>query len=385
MKTISYTLFTLVTLHLVRSQSPSPTCSNNYVGNTSFNSCVDLPFLNSFLHWTYNPSAATLDIAYHHTSLSPSTSKWVAWAVNPVNKGMIGSQCLVAYHDPKHGSMVAYTSPISSYSTSLSKADLSFKVSNLSALGLNGEIIIYATLEVPKNATTLNHVWQDGPLSSDGTPQIHSTTGPNVRSMASLNLLSGAATTMTTASGPSLRNIHGVLNAVSWGILMPTGAIIARYMRVFPGADPAWFYLHVGCQMSAYAIGVAGWATGLRLGSQSKGVEHSLHRKIGITLFCLATLQVFALLIRPTKDHKYRAYWNIYHHSIGYTTIILSIINVMAGFHILEPNVIWKKAYVGVIVALCLIAVFLEVFTWYMLGGHKIEEATDSESKKDFA
>jgi len=86
--------------------------------------------------------------------------------------------------------------------------------------------------------------------------------------------------------------VHGVLNAVSWGILMPLGAIIARYMRVFKSADPAWFYLHVTCQFSAYVIGVAGWGTGLKLGSQSPGIVYHSHRNIGIALFCFATLQV---------------------------------------------------------------------------------------------
>ncbi|KAL2336765.1 hypothetical protein Fmac_011211 [Flemingia macrophylla] len=86
--------------------------------------------------------------------------------------------------------------------------------------------------------------------------------------------------------------IHGVLNAVSWGVLFPLGVIIARYMRTFPSADPAWFYLHVGCQVSAYAIGVTGWATGLKLGSESVGIQYGVHRNIGITLFSLATLQV---------------------------------------------------------------------------------------------
>jgi len=86
--------------------------------------------------------------------------------------------------------------------------------------------------------------------------------------------------------------IHGILNAVSWGILFPIGAIIARYMRVFESADPAWFYLHVSCQFSAYVIGVAGWATGLKLGNESEGIRFSAHRNIGIALFTLATIQV---------------------------------------------------------------------------------------------
>ena len=92
-----------------------------------------------------------------------------------------------------------------------------------------------------------------------------------------------------------LFQIHGVLNAVSWGILMPVGAIIARYLKVFKSADPAWFYLHVTCQTSAYIIGVAGWGTGLKLGKDSVGVEYTTHRTLGIVLFCFATLQVKAI------------------------------------------------------------------------------------------
>ena len=86
--------------------------------------------------------------------------------------------------------------------------------------------------------------------------------------------------------------IHGVLNVVSWGTLMPLGAMIARYMKVFQAADPAWFYLHVACQSSGYIVGVAGWATGIKLGSDSSAVQYDTHRNVGITLFCLGTLQV---------------------------------------------------------------------------------------------
>lgn len=74
--------------------------------------------------------------------------------------------------------------------------------------------------------------------------------------------------------------------------MFPVGAIFARYLRTFQSADPAWFYLHAFCQTSAYAIGVAGWGTGLKLGSESKGVQYTNHRNIGIALFCLATVQV---------------------------------------------------------------------------------------------
>lgn len=77
---------------------------------------------------------------------------------------------------------------------------------------------------------------------------------------------------------------------------MPIGVIIARYLRTFKPANPAWFYLHVACQFSAYAAGVAGWVLGLKLGDKSLTIVYSYHRYIGITLFCVGTLQVIVSL-----------------------------------------------------------------------------------------
>lgn len=70
------------------------------------------------------------------------------------------------------------------------------------------------------------------------------------------------------------------------------------------------------------------------------------------------------MLLRPQKDHKYRIYWNVYHHLTGYTVIILSVINIFKGFDILDPEKKWKRTYIGVIVTLAAIAVVLEAITW---------------------
>lgn len=63
-------------------------------------------------------------------------------------------------------------------------------------------------------------------------------------------------------------------------------------MRVFESADPAWFYIHVSCQFSAYVIGVAGWSIGIKLGNESEGIRYASHGNIGLALFTLATIQV---------------------------------------------------------------------------------------------
>jgi hypothetical protein len=61
-------------------------------------------------------------------------------------------------------------------------------------------------------------------------------------------------------------------------------------------------------------------------------------------------MQVFGLVLRPEKDHKYRTIWNIYHNAIGYTLIILSIINVYKGLDILDPGKNWDVAYLVILI-----------------------------------
>ena len=85
-------------------------------------------------------------------------------------------------------------------------------------------------------------------------------------------------------------------------------------------------------------------------------------------------MQVFALLLRPKKDHKYRLYWNIYHHLTGYTVIILSIVNVYKGLDILKPDGVWKRAYTGVSIAIAAVSISMEAYTWYVVLKRKSSE-----------
>jgi protein-S-isoprenylcysteine O-methyltransferase Ste14 len=89
-----------------------------------------------------------------------------------------------------------------------------------------------------------------------------------------------------------LEQVHGIINAVSWGLLLPLGVMAARYLRRFSGANPWWFYIHVTCQCLGYLLGVVGWALGIKLENYNKSTVHYKHRNLGIAIFTLATLQV---------------------------------------------------------------------------------------------
>ncbi|KAF8096253.1 hypothetical protein N665_0313s0023 [Sinapis alba] len=180
-----------VFIFIITKTALAQTCSNyKFSSNTLFESCNDLPVLDSFLHYTYHSSSGNLQIAYRHTKLT--SGKWVAWAVNPTSTGMVGAQAIVAYPQ-SDGSVRAYTSPISSYQTSLQEGDLSFNVSELSATYQNNEMVIFATLILPlANGGNVNTVWQDGSLSGNNLLS-HLTSGNNIRSVSTLNLLSSVS------------------------------------------------------------------------------------------------------------------------------------------------------------------------------------------------
>ncbi|CAA7399326.1 unnamed protein product [Spirodela intermedia] len=345
--------------------SSAQSCSSLTLSNSrNYLLCNSLSRLSSSLHWTYHASNGTVDIAYRATQSTPG---WIAWGINPTTTRMVNTQALVAFVSSSSGSITAYPTSIDSYRPSMQSGNLSFAVSGVTATNSDGVMTIYATITLPNNSTQVNHVWQASTSFNDDVPGQHSPSGDNILSYGTLNLLSGESASSATNNVARRRNVHGVLNAVSWGLLMPLGVIIARYLRVFKSADPAWFYLHVGCQCTAYILGVAGWGTGLKLGSDSVGVKHTKHRSIGIALFCLATLQVFALFLRPNKDHKRRIFWNVYHHAVGYAVISLSIVNVFEGFKVLDRERSWRRAYIAVIATLAGVAAFLEVVTWVVV------------------
>jgi hypothetical protein len=163
-----------------------------------------------------------------------------------------------------------------------------------------------------------------------------------------------------SASTDALKRNHGALNIFAWGVLLPIGAIIARYCRQW---DPAWFYLHVGFQVSGFIFGVAGIVLGVTLYNKLAAAVHA-HRGIGIFILVLGIFQVLALLFRPEKDAKMRKYWNWGHQWIGRLLIFLAAVNIVYGIHLAEAGNSWKVGY-GFVVAILLVSVIaLESLLW---------------------
>lgn len=187
--TISYGL--ILFFHILASNFdilPARTCSNHkFTASRVYSSCQDLPHLSAHLHWTYNSSTGQAQIAYRARQ---GSSGWVAWAINPNQIGMVGSEALVAFHN-SNGSMVAYPTLITSYSPSMLPGDLSFQVSGLSTEYSNNEITIYAVVGPFAGGSLVNQVWQAGSLVLDDIPQMHAVSQQNLQSTGELDFLSG--------------------------------------------------------------------------------------------------------------------------------------------------------------------------------------------------
>ncbi|KAJ8504127.1 hypothetical protein OPV22_005013 [Ensete ventricosum] len=330
-------LLSLVIFAVASSAAAAGACSSvTFSSNRVYAACSDLPHLSSSLHWSFDAAAATLSLAF--VAPPPKPEGWIAWAINPTADGMIGSQALIAFHQP-NGSMGVRTYNITGYGP-IAEGAIEFQTSDLAAEYSGGSMRIFGKVKLPAGTTAVKQVWQVGSSVADGVPQQHATEQENLQSKGKLDLIKGAVSVSEISSSRN-KNVHGVLNAI------------------------------IG-----YGVGVGGWATGLSLGSKSKGIEYTTHRSIGMALFSLATLQVFALFLRPNKDHKYRFYWNIYHHLVGYTVIILGIVNVFEGLDILGVDHKWRAGYIIAICILGGIALFLEVATWIVVLKRKSNGST---------
>ncbi|KAL4369576.1 hypothetical protein GQ457_05G004720 [Hibiscus cannabinus] len=174
----------LLVVSFSASSSSAQTClSQTFPNNMQYANCTDLPVLNSYLHWTYNQSDGTVEIAFRRTGTT--SSQWSAWGINPSGPRMVGTQALVALVNSS-GVAQAFTTSIDSLGPSMQQTALSFPVPSLSATFDNNEITIFAVLIIPQNLTSTSQVWQEGEVSN-GQIQPHSTSGPNVQSAGSIN------------------------------------------------------------------------------------------------------------------------------------------------------------------------------------------------------
>ncbi|KAJ0244343.1 Auxin-induced in root cultures protein 12 [Hirschfeldia incana] len=209
------------------SPATSLTCSTQNVlsaEKTPFQTCLDLPELESYLHYTYNATNSSLSVAFIAT---PSRSDgWIAWAINPTATTMSGSQAFLAYGSGAGSPPVVKTYNISGFN--LTEGRLAFDFWNLRAEALKGgRIAIFTTVKVPAGAGSVNQVWQIGGNVTNGRVGVHPFSPPNLNSRAVLNLTGTASTAGGGSKTPGNqgRMATNVNLGVNLGVLVLLGTI----------------------------------------------------------------------------------------------------------------------------------------------------------------
>lgn len=86
---------------------------------------------------------------------------------------------------------------------------------------------------------------------------------------------------------------HGILTIIGWGIIIPFGASMARYLREY---EPLWYYIHSSVQFIGFFVGLSGVAVGRTL-YELVHADFNSHRSIGYIVLALSVLQVILSLI----------------------------------------------------------------------------------------
>ncbi|XP_004293448.1 PREDICTED: cytochrome b561 and DOMON domain-containing protein At2g04850 [Fragaria vesca subsp. vesca] len=351
----------------------------------TFEKCITLPTQQASIAWTYHSHNSTLDLVFLGAFISPSG--WVGWGINPTSAEMTGTRALIAFPDPNTGQIVLLPyiidPTVKLQRTPLLSRPLDIHLISSSATLYGGKLAtvhdgaavqIYATLKLATNKTKLNHVWNRGLYVQGYSPTVHPTNPNDLSSITTFDVRSGSTATRHT-NILTLRSAHGIINAVSWGIMLPIGAVTARYLRHVQSLGPTWFYVHAAIQLFGFVLGTIGFAIGVRLGDMSPGVQYSLHRKLGFAAFCLGGLQTLALLFRPKTTNKFRKYWKSYHHFVGYACVVLGVVNVFQGFEVMGA----ERSYAKLVYCLGLstligVCIALEVNSWVVFCRKSKEE-----------
>ncbi|XP_051136248.1 cytochrome b561 and DOMON domain-containing protein At5g35735-like isoform X2 [Andrographis paniculata] len=322
--------------------------------------------------WRFNAKTRQLDMAFG-ARLPSEDPGWLAWGLNSAEPRMVGTQALIGIKLSngslqKHGYAISEETKLSCRLIPVADAGLGLGVRSFDFKYIE-EIdyyVVIATMVLPHNydPSKANVVWQIGYAADKDSPLMHPNSLKHLSTAETVDLTTGEVLTHSAHLRRALVTVHGTLNIVGWGTLLPMGVIISRYLKRYPKELKQWFKLHIGFQICGFVIGATGWSVGIWLGNTSKYYSFPLHRTLGIIIFTFMTIQIVALWLRAREDDPFRSYWNMYHHTLGYSLLVMIWVNIFIGIRIVEKVPAWKWACVGVLGAVGTLLLLFEAFTW---------------------
>jgi len=196
--------------------------------------------------------------------------------------------------------------------------------------------------------------------------------GPcRVQQVYLINLVTGGGSAGSGQMANPLKDAHGALMLVGWGIFLVAGVVAARYGKGLGG--DWWFTLHQIFQVTGFLMVSAAFTLSWIM---TGGVYFmtTFHDQLGLTIMIIAYFQFFGGLLRPHKgkdDHKStaRAIFEVLHPWTGRILLVLSVINIFGGINI------WWHWWVNILYAIIVATwILIILFCEFSGVGKKVEE-----------
>lgn len=199
------------------------------------------------------------------------------------------------------------------------------------------------TAAQPSRATFLQHVG-----FGQMTLNLNSNTSVSILESPALSLESNNGSgqpAKKTSSAEMVVLAHAIVCAVAFLVIMPAGALLARYYRTF---SPTWFKGHWILQFGISAPFVlAGAILAFSISHVGGPKVWNTHTQVGVLLFSLYVVQCMLGSIihfwKP-KNMKGRPPQNYAHAVLGITIIALAFFQVRTGYKWEWPNVSGQAA-----------------------------------------
>ncbi|GJP51762.1 hypothetical protein CLOM_g10905 [Closterium sp. NIES-68] len=269
--------------------------------------------------------------------------------------------------------------------------------------------LLFSLLLLPNQTAAAYLVWTKGShadlsLAATAAAANDSATGGGSLSVDGLEALMTSAISFERGEPKDDANdtirlwkIHGIISTVAWALLLPLGAMAARYLRQ---VYPLWFPAHQALQLAACSLATVAFTMAFtmphgaiagRADEASRGACVTAHTAMGIALMALAALQLSALVWRPHEDSPSRPYWRRVHAALGALTLLLGQAQVFIGLFISAAPLFYTVLLAAWVIFAVLLATALELHffpTFYRLahcrprltGGEGTDEASDVDS-----
>jgi len=184
---------------------------------------------------------------------------------------------------------------------------------------------------------------------------------------------------------------HIACMMLSWGLLLPVGALMAISFRHSFQDKARWFQLHISIQVSGVILNILGFVIPfVNIETHFQGT----HQIMGTVVFAMGVAQAVQGFIRPNKTDKptmLRRVWEVCHKGFGRIIIVLAWANSFLGIQLIrtfydgspgnERVITACKALLGIQIALCVVLTLVSFYKSKPPTEESASKLAESESE----